>query len=138
MTVPISSLRKKKNAFVSSGMVRSKGVCPHSVCRIIVGLCSIFVPISLCCKSKSHTRPALLLTLWASLLTPPQERKGGSEEGASPSGPLFLQGQKAPDPKVACHSWHPQRMPSHTSTVSGQFAMETPAVLVCWVFIHYT
>jgi len=82
-------------------MVRSKGVCPHSVCRIIVGLCSIFVPISLCCKSKSHNQtPSAVDPLGFTSDSSPG-RAGGSEEGASPSGSLFLQGQKAPDPEVA-------------------------------------
>lgn len=117
-------------------MVRSKGVFPHSVCRIIVGLCSIFVPISLFCESKSHnqTRPAvgpLGFTSDSSL-----GREGGSEEGASPSGSLFLQGQKAPDPEGALHSRHPQRMPVHASTVSGQFVLEMLSVRVGWVFMH--
>ena len=80
-------------------MVRSKGVCPHSVCRIIVGLCSIFVPISLCCKSKSHTRPALLLTLWASLLTPPQERKGGRRRGRVFQDPSSFKDKRLLTPK---------------------------------------
>lgn len=107
-------------------MVRSKGVCPHSVCRIIVGLRSIFVPISLCCKSKSHNQtPSAVDPLGFTSDSSPG-REGGSEDRAGPSGSFFLQGHKAPDSEVASHSWHPQRMPVHASIASGQFVVETP------------
>lgn len=105
-------------------MVRSKGVCPHSVCRIIVGLCSVFVPIFLCRKSKSHHQTHSAVDPLGSPSDSSPVEEGGSEEEeeASPSGPLFLQGQKAPDPEVASHSWHPRRMPIHASTASSQLS----------------
>lgn len=55
----------------------------------------------------------------------------------SPSGPLFLQGQKAPDPTVALHSWHPQKTPIRASAAFSQFVMETLSILVGQVFMCY-
>lgn len=56
----------------------------------------------------------------------------------SPSSPLFLQGQKAPDPTVALHARHPQKAFIHVSTASRQFVTEMPCILVGGVFMRYT
>lgn len=96
---------------------------PCSVCTARVGLSGIFVSISLCCKSQSHnqTRSAASPPGFTSDSSPGGE---GGSGGMSPSGPLFLQGQKAPDPAVASYSQHPQRTPIHASMMSSQLVME--------------
>lgn len=94
---------------------------PRSVCRVIVGLSSIFVSISLCCKSPATRLPSAdPIPSARSAVDPPSltsdsspGREGGSEEGTSTLELLFLQGQKAPDPAVASHSSHPQRTPTY-------------------------
>lgn len=55
MTVPISSLRKKPCLSLPEWLEAREFA--HSVRRVIVGLPSIFVSISLRCKSKSHKQP---------------------------------------------------------------------------------
>lgn len=50
-------------------------------------------------------------------------------------GPLFLQGQKAPDPTVALHSRHPQKASIHVSMASREFVVEMPFILVGFLCI---
>lgn len=71
-------------------------------------------PFPYAAKATPTTNPALLSTLWASLLTPPQEGKGGSEEGASPSGhPSSSKDKRLLTPQWPCTPGTPKR---HLST----------------------
>lgn len=87
---------------------------PHSVRRVIADPSSIFVSISLCCKSNSRNQPRSAVDPLGFTSDSSPGREGGSEEGVSPSGhPSSSTDKRLLTPQWPCTPGTPKR---HLST----------------------